>query len=187
MENPTLTQLAETLKNSESAVETKVASKTYTKTEPKVPFKNKHSLFDNKWANRVPEHIKNLVYIIRNNTEIRRFTAIGILNYLSQKGEIKGNKRYVEFLWNKFRVKVDGIIREYAYTEPFFLNCFVASFASFSASAQKTINEFCKKEMSIGLNKAIDQEEVNDIIESNSTHKNNKDIEIDAQEFEEVE
>ena len=115
-------------------------------------------------AANYPEHVRNIAYLMKNNSEIRRFTAIGIINYLLQKGEIKGEKRYVSFLWNKFQVKVDGLTKEYYYTEPFFLNCLVASFASFSASAQRTINIFTRKEMSCGIDKAVDPKEVQDIM-----------------------
>lgn len=111
-----------------------------------------------------PEHVVQLALIIKNNAEIRRFTALGILNYLLQKGEISGDKRYVSFKWNKFAVKANGLMREYPYTEPFFINALVAAFTSFSASAQTTIDIFCHKEMSVGIDKAVDQEEVNEII-----------------------
>lgn len=120
---------------------------------------------------RYPEHIVQIALIIKNNAEIRRFTALGILNYLMQKGEIKGNSRYVSFKWNKFAVKCDGLMREYSYNEPFFLNALVASFASFSASAQRTIDNFCKKEMSVGINKAVDKDEVENIAAFNEEYQ----------------
>lgn len=114
---------------------------------------------------KYPEHVRNIAFLLKNNTEIRRFTSIGILNWLLQKGEIKGERRYVSFLWNKFAVKVDGLVKEYPYTEPFFLNCLVASFTSFSASAQRTIDTFTKKEMMVGISKAVDAQEVLNIVE----------------------
>ena len=117
-----------------------------------------------------PEHLINIALLIKNNAEIRRFTSLGIINYLLQKGEISGNNRYVTFRWNKFCVKCNGLVREYSYTESFFLNCLVASFASFSASAQKTIDIFTRKELKAGMNKVIYAEEVSDIIEMNNTH-----------------
>lgn len=121
-----------------------------------------------------PEHIVQLALLIKNNAEIRRFTALGILNYLLQKGEIVGDKRYVSFKWNKFAVKANGLMREYSYTEPFFINALIAAFTSFSASAQRTINYFCKKEMSVGIDKAADQEEINNIVILNEEHEANK-------------
>ena len=122
-------------------------------------------------AGMYPEHIVAVALIIKNNAEIRRFTALGILNYLLQKGEIKGDKRYVSFKWNKFAVKANGLMREFSYNEPFFLNALVAAFASFSASAQRTIDAFCKKEMSVGITKAVDQEEVDNIAALNEEYQ----------------
>ena len=124
---------------------------------------------------RYPDHVVQIALIIKNNAEIRRFTALGILNYLLQKGEIKGNARYVSFKWNKFAVKCNGLMREYSYNEPFFLNALVASFASFSASAQRTIDHFCKQEMSVGINKAVDSEEVDNIVALNEEYQGNGD------------
>lgn len=124
-------------------------------------------------AANYPEHVVAIAFIIKNNAEIRRFTALGILNYLLQKGEIKGTNRYVSFKWNKFAVKCDGLIREYFYTEPFFINALVASFNSFSAYAQRTIDAFCHKEMSINFNKAVDKEEVESITALNEEYQGN--------------
>ena len=137
-------------------------------------------------AANFPEHVVQIALLIKNNAEIRRFTALGILNYLLQKGEIKGTARYVSFKWNKFAVKCNGLMREYSYNEPFFLNALVASFASFSASAQRTIDNFCKKEMSVGINKAVDSEEVENIValneeyQGNGTESNDSDVDDTA-------
>lgn len=122
-----------------------------------------------------PEHVVQIALLIKNNAEIRRFTALGILNYLLQKGEIRGDKRYVSFKWNKFAVKANGLMREYSYNEPFFLNALVAAFSSFSASAQRTIDAFCKKEMSVDIVKAVDQEEVENIAALNEQYQGNGD------------
>ena len=129
-------------------------------------------------AKNYPEHYVNIALLIKNNAEIRRFTALGILNYLLQKGEIHGEHRYVTFKWNKFAVKCNGLMREYSYNEPFFLNALVASFSSFSASAQRTIDAFCHKEMSVGIAKAVDQDEVDNIVELNERNANSS-VELD--------
>ncbi len=121
-------------------------------------------------ASNYPEHIVNLALIIKNNAEIRRFTALGILNYLLQKGEISGKSRYVNFKYNKFAVSCDGLMREYLYTEPFFINALIAAFSSFSASAQRTINIFCEKEIDKTLSDVADTKEVEDIVALNEEH-----------------
>lgn len=127
-------------------------------------------------ASNYPEHIVNLALIIKNNAEIRRFTALGILNYLLQKGEIKGKSRYVNFKYNKFAVSCDGLVREYLYTEPFFINALIAAFSSFSASAQRTINIFCEKEIDKALSDVADTKEVDDIVALNEEHTNGESI-----------
>lgn len=129
---------------------------------------------------RYPKHCIDISLLIKNNAEIRRFTSIGIINYLLQKKEIKGTKRYVSYKWTKFSVCCDNLVREYSYTEPFFLNCLVAAFSSFSASAQKTINIFCRKEMSIGIDKGVDMEEVNNIVKDTTAHVENEEKEANV-------
>lgn len=121
-----------------------------------------------------PKHVVAIALLIKNNAEIRRFTALGILNYLLQKGEINGEHRYVSFKWNKFAVKANGLMREFSYNEPFFLNALVAAFSSFSASAQRVIDDFCRKEMSVNITKAVDQEEVENITKLNEQYQNEK-------------
>lgn len=155
---------------SEAASETKVERK---------PFKKQFGLPP--ITEKFPEHVVQLALLIKNNAEIRRFTALGILNYLLQKGEIQGEKRYVSFKWNKFAIKANGLMREYSYNEPFFLNCLVAAFSSFSASAQRTIDAFCKKEMSASITKCVDQNEVTSITTLNEQYQNQGEVEVEAE------
>ena len=138
----------------------------------KKPYREKNADGLPAVVDNFPKHVVGIALLIKNNAEIRRFTALGILNYLLQKGEITGDHRYVTFKWNKFAVKANNLMREYSYNEPFFLNDLVAAFSSFSASAQRIIDEFCRQEMSIGLNKAVDQDEVNDIVALNEQYQN---------------
>lgn len=93
-----------------------------------------------------PTHIVKLVNLVKSNSDIRRYTSLGILNYLSQKGIINNPKGYVTFNWTKFRVVTNGLSTEYRYSEPFFINCLIASFTSFANSAQKIIKTYCSKE-----------------------------------------
>lgn len=144
----------------------------FTRKPFKKPYREKNADGLPAVVDNFPKHVVGIALLIKNNAEIRRFTALGILNYLLQKGEIAGDHRYVTFKWNKFAVKANNLMREYSYNEPFFLNALVAAFSSFSASAQRIIDEFCRQEMSIGLNKAVDQDEVNDIVALNEQYQN---------------
>ena len=100
----------------------------------------------------IPEHLKNLVLLMKNNAEIRRFTALGVIDALKESGELKGEKHYVDFKFNHFVVSDDGLRRDYRYTEILFLNALVNSFSRFAASAQVVISNFVEVEK-IELNK----------------------------------
>lgn len=97
--------------------------------------------------NRYPAHLVKLVNLVKSNSDIRRYTSLGILNYLCQKGFTNTTKGYVDFFWTKFSINVNGLRVEYRYTEPFFLNCLIASFTCFANAAQKIIKVFCSKEL----------------------------------------
>lgn len=103
----------------------------------------------------IPNHITELALIVKNNAQIRRYTAITIINYLCQKGEIskisaeeqaKGKGNYVNFLWDKFTVKSNGLSRDYRYTEKFFITALIGSFTSFAANSKEVIINFLKEE-----------------------------------------
>ena len=96
----------------------------------------------------VPEHILEIAYIPKDNAAIRRYCSLNILNHLSPIGVIRkdGKGNYVKFLWNKFRVSSDGIIKEYSYREKFFLVALISSFNQFANAAQQTISDFMDKE-----------------------------------------
>ena len=96
----------------------------------------------------VPDHVLEIAYIPKDNAAIRRYCSLNILNHLSQIGVIRkdGKGNYVKFLWNKFRVSSDGIIKEYSYREKFFLVALISSFNQFANVAQQTISDFMDKE-----------------------------------------
>ena len=103
----------------------------------------------------IPNHVTELALIVKNNAQIRRYTAIAIINYLCQKGEInkisaeeqaKGKGNYVNFLWDKFTVKSNGLSRDYRYTEKFFITALIGSFTSFAANSKEVIINFLKEE-----------------------------------------
>ena len=126
--------------------------------------------------NKYPKHQVDLVSIIMYNAEIRRFTALAIINTLKQKGTIKGKSVFVKFRWNKIAICVDGLYQEYSYKEPWFINSLVGAFSSFANSAEEIIKTFLNAE-SKDNNESNDSEVENEVIEnvtiaSNSEHNN---------------
>ena len=42
---------------------------------------------------KVPEHIRNIVYVLNNNAEIRRFTSLTMINKLREENAISDNDK----------------------------------------------------------------------------------------------
>lgn len=122
--------------------------------------------------NNVPTHIARVSVLLIHNAEIRRFTAIGIRNYLINNNlvKVKNGSVYVKFLPSKFAVNNNGLNTEYSYTEPFFLNCFLAAFPSFAASANKAIENFYQEELGANYTDVIDQVVIDGVTQENLKH-----------------
>lgn len=105
---------------------------------------------------KVPEHIRNIIYVLNNNAEIRRFTSLAMINTLRTSNVIsETDKVYIKFGINKFSIIINGLAQEQHYNNNFFIEAFSASFAAFARSAQKLINTFCEVE-----NREINEEEI---------------------------
>ncbi len=89
----------------------------------------------------VPQHILDVVCIVKFNAAFRRHTSLNILHTLEDDGRINNSKgAYVDFLWNKFRVTADGgLRREYRYTEDLFIDALVKAHADVASDSQRVI------------------------------------------------
>lgn len=128
---------------------------------------------------KLPKHILEVVFIIKFNAEIRRFTAKGIINTLFTRDEIKTKRLYVKFLWNKFVINADGLNHEYNYNETFFINSLIASFQCFAEIAQESINKFCSEELSDDCIADISSDNINKIIELNKQNADIKFVDVE--------
>lgn len=144
--------------------------------------KDKEERFDAR--KNFPEHVVALALLIKNNAEIRRFTSLGILNYLMQKKEVTGSHRYVKFRWNKFAVISDNLVREYSYNEPFFIKALAAAFTSFAHSAQGTIDNYIRQETKgeQGIADVVTNEDILEICDNISKQK---EIDVKLEEVDE--
>lgn len=121
-----------------------------------------------------PEHTRNLVYLVKNNAEIRRFTALSIINMMKQKNMIdKDAKCYVSFLFNKYSVNVNGLRQEYSYNNDIFIKSLAAAFPAFTYNAEKVITTYLNVE-----NQKLDYEEVAEMVE---TIKNNDNSPVEGE------
>lgn len=112
---------------------------------------------------RFGEYNVKIATLMKYNAEIRRFTALGILNWLTQKNIIKAKSKYVTFKWNKFVVRVDGLNKEFSYKEDFFINALVASFASLANYATFVINDFIKYEIEADASEVLNSEDIDEL------------------------
>lgn len=89
----------------------------------------------------VPQHILDVVCIVKFNAAFRRHTSLNILHTLEDDGRICNSKgAYVDFLWNKFRVTSDGgLRREYRYTDDLFIDALVKAHADVASDSQRVI------------------------------------------------
>lgn len=128
---------------------------------------------------KLPKHILEVVFIIKFNAEIRRFTAKGIINSLFTRDEIKTKRPYIKFLWNKFVINTNGLNHEYNYNETFFINSLIASFQCFAEIAQEIINKFCSEELSDDCIANISSDNINKIIELNKQNADIKSVDVE--------
>lgn len=112
---------------------------------------------------RFGEYNVKIATLMKYNAEIRRFTALGILNWLTQKNIIKAKSKYVTFKWNKFVVRVDGLNKEFSYKEDFFINALVASFASLANYATFVIKDFIKYEIEADASEVLNSEDIDEL------------------------
>ena len=89
----------------------------------------------------VPQHILDVVCIVKFNAAFRRHTSLNILHTLEDDGRIYNSKgAYVDFLWNKFRITADGgLRREYRYTDDLFIDALVKAHADVASDSQRVI------------------------------------------------
>lgn len=149
-------------KNKKPAAEESYVSKPFVKGNGNYhkPFKGNATENMNAIIERFGEFNVKIATLMKYNAEIRRFTALGILNWLTQKGVINAKSKYVTFKWNKFVVRVDGLNKEFSYKEDFFINALVASFASLANYATFVINDFIKYEIEANANDVLNSNDI---------------------------
>lgn len=120
----------------------------------------------------------NLYTIFTNNAEIRRYVSNSIINEMSAKGLISPDvkHKWVDFRFNKYRVEVDDLSTEYRYTNPIFVNAFMAAIVSFASAAQDTLNTFLVRETGKTLDSVVDDKEVEVIVTANATIQSGKEV-----------
>lgn len=91
----------------------------------------------------VPESTAKIAAFLNFNCDIRRHTAKNIIAAAKESGLVKqDSKCYVNFLWNKFQLKENGLNKEFLYTEYFFICAFFKSFEDIARDAGVVLENF---------------------------------------------
>lgn len=91
----------------------------------------------------VSESTAKIAAFLNFNCDIRRHTAKNIIVAARESGLVKqDSKCYVNFLWNKFRLKENGLNKEFLYTEAFFIRSFTKSFEDIARDAGVVLENF---------------------------------------------
>lgn len=119
--------------------ETNGKAKRYTKPQPKKNVKRvAHA------TPQAPEELQNVVKIVKYNANIKRHTALNILNTFVEDGFIPDAKgAFVDFMWDKYTVKHNNITKEYQYDKTF-VTALVKAHEDVAKDSAEAINKFVK-------------------------------------------
>ena len=119
--------------------ETTAKARKYTKPQPKKNVKKvAHA------TPQVPEELQNVIKIVKYNANIRRHTALNVLNTFVEDGFILDNKgAFVDFQWDKYTVKQNGVTKEYQYDKTF-VEALVKAHEDVAKDSAIVINKFVK-------------------------------------------
>lgn len=134
-----------------------------------------------RFVQNLEPHLVRLIRIVHTNADIRRYTALGIVKRLINKGVITEEGNYIRFRWDKYTVCSKGINTDYRYTEPDFLESYVGAFAILANVAGKALDNFCKHEFSKSAKDSISEEcndEANEVVSEIIEHQLDSDDNI---------
>ena len=136
-----------------------------------------------RYVQNIEPHIVRMIRVLHANADIRRYTALGIVNRLIANGTITEEGNYVRFRWDKFTVSSKGINNDYRYTDIVFLESFVGAFGILTSVASKSLDNFCKIEFDKLSGEKIDAKNVDSV--SNEIIKRQVDSDENIAQFEE--
>lgn len=116
--------------------------------KPKAKFIGKAYVKDvNKAKAKTPKiapELEEVVKIVKYNANIKRHTALNIIAKFVEDGFIENNKgAFVDFLWNKYTVKHNGVTKEYQYDKTF-VEALVKAHSDMANDNTKSIGAFVK-------------------------------------------
>lgn len=128
------------------------------------PFRNGRKVTVQDKLEKTPEHIRNIVYILNNNAEIRRFTSLAMIKELRACKAVPENSNvFIKFGLGKYSVCVNGLNHEYTFKNNLFVDSFEKAFEDFAKHGhsilQAFVNEVNKEENSDNTNSPVEEDD----------------------------
>ena len=110
---------------------------------------------------KLPKHIGNVVYILNDNAEIRRFTSKRMITELIKANVITDtDKVFIKFGLGKYSVCINGLNHEYTFENNLFVEAFDKAFKDFANHGHEAIQAFIKES-----NKKSESDDTNSPVE----------------------
>lgn len=95
-------------------------------------------------TSKIATELEEIVKIVKYNANIKRHTALNILRTFVEDGFIPDSKgAFVDFQWNKYTVKHNGVTKEYEYDKTFVV-ALVKAHEDMAKDNTKVIETFVK-------------------------------------------
>ena len=96
---------------------------------------------------RYPEWVNRCTLLARNNAEFKRLLSLLLIESHREAGDIvEGAKAYIKFNFNKYSMKVNGLITEYSMKTKLFAIAYAAAVVAFDQYAQHTLATYVNNE-----------------------------------------
>ena len=94
-----------------------------------------------------PEHVNRCTLLARNNAEFKRLLSLLLIQLHKEAGDIGENaKTYIKFNFNKYSVRVNGLITEYSMKTKLFITAYAAAIVAFDQYSQHTLATYVNNE-----------------------------------------
>lgn len=114
---------------------------------------------------RFPEWVNRITLLARNNAEFKRLLSLLLIELHKEAGDIGNDaKCYIKFNFNKYSVKVNGLLTEYSMKTKLFVTAGAAAIVAFDQYAQHTLASYVNNEFDENPLNDKDLEKANELV-----------------------
>jgi len=114
---------------------------------------------------RFPEWVNRITLLARNNAEFKRLLSLLLIELHKEAGDIGSDaKCYIKFNFNKYSVKVNGLLTEYSMKTKLFVTAGAAAVIAFDQYAQHTLATYVQNEFEKNPLDDKDLEKANELV-----------------------